>query len=1130
MPGAPIQIHGKTVVLTGTFTRPRKDLEQRLTALGAGVKSSVSAKTDLVFAGAGAGSKLEMAQAYRVRICSEQELMQVLGLVKGPPLALPDAGASPAAFLATLQAIPWGEFDAERDGAGLRDRLLEQERQHGLHEAHRYATAQIRAKPDTPMPLQHAAHHDVDIGSVGMSPDGRWLATGSWVGDDYDRGGDLMVWDMAAGRPVGSRRIAGGVGWPDYPAQIQWRPAESAPDQRIGLGHDTNGVGVVSPFRLTAGFDMLSYITDGWSRPPAWTWSPDGRQIYVACWGPSLSYGAFVDATIERPKPRWAAPASDASGEPTLEPFAEAWWPRMDLLLGWSNHRQLVRIDPPTGAIRWSVPASQPCAMSPDGTQLVMSPGGLVWYDPETGLPLPDQAIRHTGSEALIFSPDSRWLAALVTEENAEDSATVPGVLLYEAGSFRSTVALPPAHADREQPGPAFAWSPDSRCFAVLSGAAPERAIHVWRLCEGGPPEEFCVLAAPGAIGLFWGATLAACGPETVQFFSPHRLPPEIGSFHPLLSSSGPNPLAAPGLPEHGAAQTFPLDREQRAAFFLDALYGPATLTDAPGAAPVDYDRYLTRVLAGRIAWPLRWELPPRYDSLEAAARAKAPGLPAPLIRQFTKQPLHAAKTKTPKTWPPLSASGPKTVLDLAAMIRADLALLQNSWYRTEAACRLGRSLWWLGEREEALRTWCAPDGSGGVTGRLEAALRQEDPAAGRAWVEEAEALLMADAPQHRSWGGLIGLAAARYREGDTARAEELLAPIRARQVYNGAEQSFAGWALWRAGHPEAFATCYRNSHPWSNDTLHWFREILQRDDPAEIRTFLQAAIAAGRSEHEQMDALTTHLIAKRRFRDAIDQLRQFTGLSTIEQRRRILTAAIRDPSGEGWALLDGQMAASPAEAHTLLLAAARIDPDRARPLLRDLLAGAAARYPTLYYRDDFLTGLAECCIRCGLPEEIDRLPAADDPAVIPLGIVNAGQGDPAWERAMDTLLDLYRRMSRPVEPMATLVERCLEQGRQGRARSIVDEARTRVDGKYRDLEQERLLNAQARGGDLTGAWLTLQDIPKGKRSHRCREFIRLCARRGAFDAALDLLSAMPPDINGRIQAAERTLWDYCLL
>ncbi|MEN8178052.1 MAG: NAD-dependent DNA ligase LigA [Pseudomonadota bacterium] len=69
---------GKTVVLTGTLSRPRNEIKAELQALGAKVTGSVSKKTDYLIAGAEAGSKLSKAEKLGVEILHEAGLEKLL--------------------------------------------------------------------------------------------------------------------------------------------------------------------------------------------------------------------------------------------------------------------------------------------------------------------------------------------------------------------------------------------------------------------------------------------------------------------------------------------------------------------------------------------------------------------------------------------------------------------------------------------------------------------------------------------------------------------------------------------------------------------------------------------------------------------------------------------------------------------------------------------------------------------------------------------------------------------------------------------------------------------------------------------------------------------------------------------
>ena len=73
-----MSLDGMKVVVTGTFSRGRKDIEADLEDAGADVTGSVSGKTQLLVCGVKAGSKLAKAEKLGVPVIDEGQMEQLL--------------------------------------------------------------------------------------------------------------------------------------------------------------------------------------------------------------------------------------------------------------------------------------------------------------------------------------------------------------------------------------------------------------------------------------------------------------------------------------------------------------------------------------------------------------------------------------------------------------------------------------------------------------------------------------------------------------------------------------------------------------------------------------------------------------------------------------------------------------------------------------------------------------------------------------------------------------------------------------------------------------------------------------------------------------------------------------------
>ena len=71
-------LEGLSFCITGSLSRPRKEIAEEIKNVGGKVVSSVSGNLDYLVAGESAGSKLDKAQNLGVKILSEKDLLNLV--------------------------------------------------------------------------------------------------------------------------------------------------------------------------------------------------------------------------------------------------------------------------------------------------------------------------------------------------------------------------------------------------------------------------------------------------------------------------------------------------------------------------------------------------------------------------------------------------------------------------------------------------------------------------------------------------------------------------------------------------------------------------------------------------------------------------------------------------------------------------------------------------------------------------------------------------------------------------------------------------------------------------------------------------------------------------------------------
>ncbi|MFG2005044.1 hypothetical protein ACGFNU_38455 [Spirillospora sp. NPDC048911] len=689
-----MRLRGRTVVLFGDFREiERRSAIRRLQAVGAQVAHQVTEETDLIFLAPGERGPIPRTDTMlRTPYLDEDAL---IGMLEREEAVNRPAAAPPRPFLSAselagardaravydlLDAADWSAFTPQRDVPPLRARLAELERDEGVTGAHRLATRRLIDTDEAR--LQHPYGHDTEIVAHALSPDGRHLATGSWVGDDYEAGGVLQIWEVATGRCVNTvRRIQGGIGWPGYAGTIQW----SADSSRIAMAHSTNRVGV-----WTFGGERLATIdvSDGNSRPSQFALSPDGRSVYFHCGTNGdgglqgcvvpLDRGAlwWLPNHVETDHPYLMArrlPAAvqddfaqrdDGDGEWKVGQWIDdpQWSPDGSRLFG----ANAISVDAETREVVWYAPGKF-ARLSPDGSLVAaVTRRGLFLREASTG------RIR-CGPYALGKPVSLHWAPGRAVNRLAvltppTGTAETGGVHVFDDDRLVFSAQVPHGGwGSREGDHNAWAWAPggERAAFLTITGTA-----EIWSFADPADPRLVQTVLAGGADTVYWGAddTLVVLDDVVMQFVKVET-GEVIGDFYSLYVPPGPRPVEG-DLVEEFDGRIFALGEDTWAMTLQpDAVIAPEGSED-------ELDALLAWGVGGRHAWPVRWgELRVLPDALTAAEVLGSED--GGLLREYREE-LEEADADEPAEWPPPNTA---TVDDLFEAARDSLTGLdRHGW------------------------------------------------------------------------------------------------------------------------------------------------------------------------------------------------------------------------------------------------------------------------------------------------------------------------------------------------------------------------------------------------------------------------------------------------------------------
>ncbi len=288
------------------------------------------------------------------------------------------------------------------------------------------------------------------------------------------------------------------------------------------------------------------------------------------------------------------------------------WNKETNLIYGHNNHDQAFAFNSGSMQLDYFTKIGPPAAWSPDGKILAHNPAGLVFYDARTGLPTTDLPMI-MGAVYMKFSPDSKRLALIVTEDNQFDADAAMHIiennkLLCSIDSIPQAPAAMECSAD---PQP-IDWSMDSNQIAILTEKAQ---VEIWTISKK-PVKDETISVSEKTAGILWGNSnvLICIGADrlnylnikTKNFISSCNFTEMLAAYNDTCGTEHPfiinnEDLLTNQFEYHPA---FPIIHEGKAEWTIAFESGLVMCSDQVKS---ELDNNLAYVINNRWAWPYRW-------------------------------------------------------------------------------------------------------------------------------------------------------------------------------------------------------------------------------------------------------------------------------------------------------------------------------------------------------------------------------------------------------------------------------------------------------------------------------------------------------------------------------------------